>query len=92
MMLTIAEILKDSVAMNEAVLCKDFDEARFRAHSVMAKADAAGLVQAALDAARVVAQLGPLGSAPQASCTGAILTLANTLTNLAFMPQTSGGW
>lgn len=40
--LTVTEIVRDSAAMNEAVLAGDYDEARFRAQLIVAKADASG--------------------------------------------------
>jgi len=84
--LTVAEIACDSAAMNEAVLASDFDEARFLAQLIIAKADAAGWVDVALDAAQVVVRLGPSGSTPQPGHARAMLALAETLSRVELKP------
>lgn len=84
--LTIAEIVHESAAMNDAALAVDFDEARFRAQLVVAKADAAGLVDVVLAAARVLDRLGPVGTQPVGGYGEAMLALAGKLDDIGFDP------
>lgn len=84
--LTVAEIVRDSAAMNDAALARDFDEARFRAQLVIAKADAAGLEDVVLAGARVLDRLGPPGSAPRKNYGEAMLGLAHVLDAIGFDP------
>ena len=84
--LTIAEIVHESAAMNDAALAVDFDEARFRAQLVVAKADASGLVDVVIAAARVLERLGPLGTQPTGGYGEAMLALAHSLDNVGFDP------
>jgi len=51
--LTIAEIVRDSAAMNEAALAGDFDEVRFRNALIVGKAGAAELHDVVLAAAHL---------------------------------------
>jgi 4-phytase/acid phosphatase len=84
--LTIAEIVRDSAAMNEAALGCDFEEARFLAQLVAGKARAAGLTKVAETAARVLSHLGPPGSAPLGGYGEAMLALASSLDDVGFDP------
>jgi hypothetical protein len=84
--LTVAEIVRDSAAMNDAALAGDFDEARFRALLVASKADAAGLVDVALAAAYLVTVLGPVESNPGAGYGAAMLRVADELDRVGFEP------
>lgn len=84
--LTIAHLVRDSVAMNDAALVGDFDEARFRAQLIVGKADAIGLSQVVLAAARVVERLGPTGSEPKPGYGEGMLAIANALDDVGFEP------
>lgn len=84
--LTVAEIVRDSAAMNEAALARDFDESRFRAQLIVAKADAAGLEDIVLAGARVLDRLGPPGYAPRQNYGEAMLGLAHALDAIGFDP------
>jgi hypothetical protein len=86
-LLAVAEIVRDSAAMNEAVLAGDYDEARFRAQLVVAKADAAGHQDVVLAAAFVVDRLGPLGSVPRAGFAAGMLRIAEALDAISYMPH-----
>lgn len=82
--LTIAEILSESAAMTEAALARDFDEARFRAQLIVAKADAAGLVDAVLAAALVLKTLGPTDTVPTAGYGAGMLRIEDELGRARF--------
>lgn len=84
--LIIAHIVRDVAAMNNASLAGDFDEARFRAELIVGKADAAGLAHVMLAAARVVDQLGPIGSVPKPGYGEGMLAIANALDEVGFEP------
>ncbi|MDR6642752.1 hypothetical protein J2X57_001964 [Luteibacter sp. 1214] len=77
--LAVAEIARDSAAMNEAFLAGDYDEARFRAQLVVAKADAAGHRDVMLAGAFVVDRLGPVGSVPRSGFAAGMLRVAEAL-------------
>lgn len=84
--LTIAEIVQDAAATNDAALAGDFDEARFRAQLVVDKLEAAGLSKGIDSALRVVGLLGPVGTRPRPGYGEAMLHLANRLDVLGFDP------
>jgi hypothetical protein len=86
-LLAVAEIVRDSAAMNGAALAEDFDETRFLAVLVASKADAAGLTDVALAADDLVIILGPLGSEPNSDYGAAMLRVANELDRIAFTPR-----
>lgn len=67
--LAVAEIVRDSAAMNDAALGGDFDEARFRAKLIVGKADAAGYLDLVLTAAHLlpVTAGGYSSNAPRSS-------------------------
>lgn len=84
--LTIAEIVRDAAATNDAALAGDFDEARFRAQLVVDKLEASG-ISSAIDAALlVVGRLGPIGTPPRPGYGEAMLRLAGRLDALGFDP------
>lgn len=85
-LLAVAEIVRDSAAMNDAALAGDFDEARFRAQLITAKADAAGHRDLVLAAAFVVDRLGPLGSVPRAGFAAGMLRVAEALDAITYDP------
>jgi len=84
--LAVAEIVLDAVAMGDAALASDFDEARFRAQIIAAKADAAGHIDLALAAARLVITLGPGGTPPHEGYGAGILRVSTELEKLGFQP------
>jgi hypothetical protein len=84
--LAVAEIVRDSAAMNQAALAGDLDEARFLAVLVASKAEAAGFAHVALAADDLVVILGPLGSEPNSDFGAAMLRVANELDRIGFTP------
>jgi hypothetical protein len=84
--LAVAEIVRDSAAMNQAALAGDLDEARFLAVLVASKADAAGLADVALAADDLVIILGPTGTTPNSDFGAAMLRLAGELDRIGFTP------
>jgi hypothetical protein len=84
--LTVAEIVRDSAAMNEAALAGDFEEVRFRNALIVGKAGAAKLHDVVLAAAHLQTVLGPQGSAPCPGYGDAMLRIARELDNVGFEP------
>ena len=84
--LNVAEIVRESAAMNDAALAGDFDEARFRAQLIVAKADAAGHLDLVLAAAHLIHLLGPTGTTPRPGYGAGMLRIANELDRLGFAP------
>lgn len=62
--LVLADMAIDAAEMNRAALAQDFDEARFRAHIISAKAYKAGYLDLAAMAARTHRGLGPAATRP----------------------------
>jgi hypothetical protein len=85
--LTIAEIARDSAAMNEAALAGDFDEARFLAVLVASKAEAASMVDVAQAADDLVIILGPVGTEPNADLGAAMVRVADALDMVGSKPR-----
>jgi hypothetical protein len=78
--LRFAQLSVDAIAMNDAALASDFDEARFRARMIADWAIDLGLptvADAALDVERI---LGKPGTDPAAGYGDAMLTLARLIT------------
>jgi hypothetical protein len=84
--LAIAEILRDSAAMNDAALAGDFDEARFRAQLIVSKADAAGHSNLVRAGAHLMYTLGPMGTPPHSGYGAGMLRIANELDRIGFTP------
>ncbi|ROP79710.1 hypothetical protein EDF74_0767 [Stenotrophomonas rhizophila] len=84
--LTVAGIVIDSMSMNEAALSGDFDDARFRAELIVAKADASGHQDVVLAAAFVMDRLGPLGSVPRSGFAEGMLRVAEELDKIGVQP------
>lgn len=84
--LAFADIVRDSAAMNDAALAGDFDEARFRAKLIVAKADIAGHLDLALAAAYTSDRLGPVGSLPKDGYGTGMLRVARELDKIHFNP------
>lgn len=80
--LNVADLVREAAAMNDATLALDFDEARFRAQLIAARADEAGHFNLALAAAHLVVILGPVGTAPSPGYGARMLYLANELDTL----------
>ncbi|MGN6094571.1 MAG: hypothetical protein ACTHOL_19650 [Luteibacter jiangsuensis] len=77
--LLLAELSLEGAAMNEAALAGDFDEARFRASLLRAKAAEAGLTNIAAMARIVETSLGKPGMEPGEGYGEAMLRLANLI-------------
>lgn len=78
--LRFAELSVEALAMNDAALARDMDEARVRAHLIFGRALVLGLPEVA-DAAREVERLlGVSGTEPSPGYGHAMLRLANLLT------------
>ncbi|MGN6479495.1 hypothetical protein [Luteibacter sp.] len=75
-----AELNVDCMAMNDAALATDLDEARFRAHLICVRADELGLHAVSDAAADVAAILGDPGTEPSPGYGHAMLRLAKLLT------------
>jgi hypothetical protein len=84
--LAVADIVLDSVAMGDAALAGDFDEARFRSQLVVAKADAAGHLDVVLAAAHTLNCLGPVGTVPRDGYGAGMLRVASELEKIGFQP------
>ncbi|KJV34772.1 hypothetical protein [Luteibacter yeojuensis] len=83
-------IYANAVAIGDAALAEDFDEARFRTHLVIVGAESLGMM-ALLHAAKVVeATLGESGD-PLPGYGAAILGLAKSLRLLARAPSALAG-
>lgn len=82
--LTVAEIVRDAAAMNDAALAGDMDEARFRVQLIAAKADAAGCLNLLLAAAHLAQLLGSLGTTPLPGYGAGMLRIANVLDRIGF--------
>lgn len=74
-----AELTLEARACSVAILAEDFDEARFRATIVVAKALAFNQPEVAEHAAAAVHALGPAGTPPGSGYGGHVLTMAKAL-------------
>lgn len=77
--LRLTAIVLDSAAMNDAFLSGDYDESRFRAHLLVAKADVAGLTELALAAAFAIEQMGPVGTQPLSGVAFTLIRIAEAI-------------
>jgi len=82
--LAVAEIVRDAVAMNDAGLAGDFDEARFRAQLIVAKAHEAGFHDVVIAAAHLLKVLGPVASVPREGYGSGMLRVADELDKVGF--------
>jgi hypothetical protein len=87
---TLAEMVHDSLAMNEASRAGDFDEARFRAVLVASKAEAGGFTAVAQAADDLIVLLGPAGSKPNADQDAAMVWVASALEESVSRMRTMG--
>jgi 4-phytase / acid phosphatase len=78
--LRLAQLNSEAMAMNDAALADDLDEARFRAHRIFGSALALGLSDIADVAAEVERLLGGVGTTPLPGYGHAMLRLAKILT------------
>jgi len=85
-----ADVAFDALAMNEAALNRDFDEARFRARMVVGKAYGEGHFSVAVMAARIVEALGEPGTAPIPGYGDLMLQLAHAIGTLVGEPVQQG--
>jgi hypothetical protein len=86
LILSVAALVRDAADMGDAALAGDFDEARFRAQIIAAKADVGGHIDLALAAAHLVVTLGPPGSVPGDGYGAGILRVAHELDRIGFTP------
>lgn len=77
--MTLAEINLDCIAMGEAALERDWDEARFRCHRVAVRSAEAGLPKIRTAAEVVNLQLGHRGSEPFGGYAEAMRDLADEI-------------
>jgi hypothetical protein len=75
--LTHAAVVQEAAATGDALLTGDIDEARFRIHLLVAKADIAGLEAVSRAAALLLAVLGPPGTSPGVGYGAGLLRLAD---------------
>jgi len=78
--LRFAQLCADAIAMNDAALASDFDEARFRARMITDCALDLGLSAIADTAADIERILGPCGAEPGPGYGEAMLQLAKIMT------------
>ncbi|MET4675857.1 MULTISPECIES: hypothetical protein [unclassified Luteibacter] len=83
---SVATLVRDAAAMGDATLAGDFDEARFRAQIIAAKADTGGHVDLAIAAAHLVVTLGPPGSLPGEGYGASMLRLGDEFDRIGFTP------
>jgi hypothetical protein len=84
------DVAAEALAMNEAALQRDFDEARFRARMVVGKAYGEGCFGVAAVAARIVEALGEPGTTPRRGYGELMLQLAHLIGTLASEPLQQG--
>ncbi len=76
---TLTAMFSDAIAVGDAALRGDFDEARFRTHELVAKAYALGFTPLAVAAALLEASLGSSGSPPRVDYGASMLRVADAL-------------
>jgi hypothetical protein len=74
-----AQLAIDAMAISRAMLDRDFDEARFRAHLVLCEASTMGLPAVGASAQKILDVLGPLGTAPAPGIGRALLELSGAI-------------
>jgi hypothetical protein len=77
--LNFAAVAQEAGAVSTAVLAGDIDEARFRTHLLVARADVAGLDGVAVAAGELLVTLGPPRTPPGVGFGAIILRLADEL-------------
>ncbi|MGN6479884.1 hypothetical protein [Luteibacter sp.] len=77
--LRIAQLNVEAMAMNDAALADDLDEARFRAHLIRTSAHEMGLTRVLEVAEDVIVLLRPVGTDPLPGYGHAMLRLAKAL-------------
>ena len=77
--LNFAKMSREAIAMNEAILGRDFDEARFRAHLIRVMAAESECTEVWRAARDVSELLGETGGLPRAGYGQAVLRLADRL-------------
>lgn len=78
--LRFAQLCADAIAMNDAALASDFDEARFRARMITDLAIDLGLSGVSGASADIERLLGPSGTEPGQGYGNAMLRLAKLMT------------
>jgi len=77
--LTHAAVVQEAAAASDALLTGDVDEARFRIHLLVAKADIAGFEEVSRAAALLLATLGAPGNVPGTGYGACLINLADKL-------------
>jgi hypothetical protein len=77
--LSFARVVLEATALSEAALAGDLEEARFRTHLLVAKADSAGFAGVARAAAALLESLGPPGESPRLGYGVGMLRIADEL-------------
>jgi hypothetical protein len=85
--LSIAALVRQSVALNEAALAGNFQEARVCAQSLLAMAQAAGHADLGEVVADVLIRLGPIGTCPKGGYGEGLLRIAHEIDDIAFPPR-----
>lgn len=75
----VEEMALDGAALNDAALAEDFDEARFRANLILAKAEVAKMIAVREAAADALTLLGPPGADPDEGYGLGLLNLTRRL-------------
>jgi hypothetical protein len=84
--LSIVALVRQSVALNEAALAGDFEQARVCAQSLLAGAQAAGHAGVIEVVADALSRLGPIGTVPRGGYGEALLRIAHEIDDIAFPP------
>lgn len=82
--LAIVELILDGIAMNEAALDGDWEEARFRCCLVCAGAAGCGLIDVGVEAAALGALLGGQGAEPRPGYGAAMLAISDSINALRY--------
>jgi hypothetical protein len=81
--LTHAAVVQEAAAASDALLTGDVDEARFRIHLLVAKADIAGFEEVSRAAALLLVTLGAPGSVPGPGYGACLINLADVLDSVS---------
>ena len=82
--LMFAELVRDGMAMHEAALEMDWNEARFRCQLIVSHAADAHFSAVTMAAMAVRSRLGPFGTQPAAGYAEAMLELSSEIDALPF--------
>lgn len=77
--LTFAAVVQEAAAVGDATLAGNLEEARFRAHLLVTKADVAGFTGVSQAAAQLLGTLGPPGEPPGVGYGAVLVRVADEL-------------